>query len=263
MRSLATALALVMLAACAAPSIDDNLDTGGDLKLPDRTTPPPIDGGSTSTGDSSTTPPPPTNVNVTVTLTGSGTGTVTSMPAGLTCTGTTCKGSFARGTKVTLQAAPGAGVVFTAWSGACTGTASCVATADADVAASAELVSLDGTWAGTYTNTRMAVGCTFDNKGNLSTTMKTTGAAVAGTESITGLELRQIQGCAVVGSTTGAAPSAPVTVAGTTLTGTWTFAVQGAGGTLAFPYTATVSSKTITGKWTCATCTGGFTLTKP
>jgi hypothetical protein len=266
MRSLPTALALsaglALLAACGAPSIDDNLDTGGDLKLPDRTTPP-TDGGTSSGNDGSTPPPPPANVNVTVTLTGGGTGTVTSMPAGLTCTGTTCKGSFPRGTSVTLQAAPAAGVVFTAWGGACTGSASCAANANADVTASAELVSLDATWAGTYTNTRMAVGCTFNNKGNLSTTIKPTAASVAGTESITGLELRQLQGCGIVGSTTGTAPSEPVTVTGNTLTGTWTFAVQGAGGNLAFPYTATVAGKTITGKWTCATCTGGFTLTKP
>jgi hypothetical protein len=262
MRSLAIALTSVAIAACAAPPIDDNLDTGGDVKLPDRTSQPPTDGGTTQNGDGSTTPPPPSNVSVTVNLTGTGTGTVTSMPAGLTCTGKTCKGSFAVGTKVTLSAAPASGVVFTAWSGACTGAASCVANADADVTLGAELVSLAGTWAGTYTNTRMAVGCTFNNKGNLSTTIKATGAAIEGTESISGLELRQIQGCSVVGSTSGAAPSEAVTVAGNTLTGTWTFAVQG-GGTLAFPYTATVTAAGITGKWTCATCTGAFTLTKP
>jgi len=265
MRSLATALrfsvGVLVLAACGAPSIDDNLATD-DVKLPDRTTVPEQDGGTSSNVDSGTTTPPSTDVTVTVTLTGSGTGSVTSMPAGVTCTGTTCKGTFARGTQVTLQTAPAAGVVFTAWSGACTGTASCVATASADVTLSAELVSLAGTWAGTYTNTRVAVGCTFNNKGNLSTTMTTSAPAVAGTETITGLELRQIQGCSLVGSTTGAAPSEPVTITGNTLTGTWTFGVQG-GGKLAFPYTATVAGNTITGKWTCATCTGAFTLTKP
>lgn len=262
MRSLAGALAFGLLAACGAPSIDDNLDTGGDLALPERTKEPVTDGGSSSSGDTGTTPPPSQNVNVTVTLTGGGTGTITSTPAGLTCTGTTCQGTFARGTKVTLQAAPGTGVVFTTWGGVCTGTAPCVATPTADVTATAELVSLDATWTGTYTNTRMNVGCTFNNHGNLSATIKPTATAVAGTESITGLELRQIQGCGVVGATNGNAPSEPVTITNNTLAGTYTFAVQG-GGTLAFPYTATVAGKTITGKWTCATCTGGFTLTKP
>jgi hypothetical protein len=267
MRSPATALAfsagLALAAACATPPIEDDLGAGGDVTLPERTkTDAPDSGTSTGAKEGGTTQPP-ANVNVTVTLSGGGTGTVTSTPAGLTCTGTTCTGSFARGTQVTLQAAPGAGVVFTAWGGACTGTASCVATANADVAATAELVSLDGTWSGTYTNTRNAVGCTFNNKGNLSTTMKTTAPSVAGTETITGLELRQLSGCTVVGSTTGAAPSEPVTVAGATLTGTYTFDVQGGGGKLAFPYTATVTAKAITGKWTCATCTGGFTLSKP
>jgi hypothetical protein len=261
MRSRATALAFVLLAACGAPSIDDNLDPGGDVTLPERTNVPASDGGSSGGKDAA--PPPPANVDVTVTLTGGGTGTVTSTPAGLTCTGTTCKGSFARGTNVTLQAAPASGVVFTAWSGACTGSASCAAIANANVAVSAELVSLDATWTGTYTNTRNAVGCTFNNKGTLSTTIKPTATAVAGTESVTGLELRQLPGCGVVGSTTGTAPSEPVTVTGNTLTGTWTFAVQGGGGNLAFPYKATVAGKTITGTWTCATCTGGFTLTKP
>ena len=266
MRSVATALGsilgLALVVACGAPSIEDNLDTGGDVTLPERTTVPGTDSGTT-TGNDSGVVPPPADVSVTVNLTGGGTGTVTSTPAGLTCAGTTCTGSFARGTSVTLQTAPGAGVVFTAWGGACTGTASCIAMATADVTATAELVSLDGTWAGTYTNTRNAVGCTFNNKGNVSTTIKTTAPAVAGTETINGLELRNpSQGCAIAGSTTGAAPSEPVTITGNTLTGTWTFAVQ-IGGTLAFPYTATVSGKTMTGKWTCATCTGGFTLTKP
>ena len=271
MRSLPTALAFSVCAlglafapACAAPAIEDDLGGEGDVTLPERNKTTLPEGGTPSGGgNDSGTPTGATDVTVTVNLTGSGTGTVSSTPAGIACTGTTCTGSFAKGTQVTLLAAPAAGAVFTAWGGGCTGSASCVATASADVTATAELVSLEGTWTGTYTNTRQAIGCTFNNNGNLSTTIKATGAAIAGNETITGLELRQQSGCTLVGTTTGAAPSEAVTVAGNTLTGTYTFNVQNAAGTLAFPYTATVAAKTITGKWTCATCTGGFTLSKP
>ncbi len=264
MRSVATAfgflLGLAVVAACGAPSIDDGLDTGGDLALPERTKVPVVDSGTNPSKDSGVAPPS-NNFDVTVTITGGGTGTITSTPAGLTCTGTTCKGIFAKGTSVTLAAAPGAGVVFSAWGGACTGTASCVAMVTADVIATAELVPLDGTWSGTYTNTRVNAGCTFNNKGNVTTTITTTAPAVAGTETINGLELRQ--NCNLVATTTGTAPSSPVTITGNSVSGTWTFNVQNASGTLAFPYTATVSGKTMTGKWICTTCVGGFTLTHP
>lgn len=265
MRPLASALALIgfALAACGTPQIEDDLGSPDDeTKLPDRGAVPTTDGGSSGGGDTGTTTPPAGDVNVTVTLTGTGTGTITSTPPGVTCTGTTCKGTFPRGTKVSLAASPAAGVVFVAWSGACIGTAPCAAIADADVTVSAELASLEGTWSGTYTNNRMAGGCTFNNKGNLSTVI-TGSATLAGTEEITGLELRNLNGCALAGTTTGTAPSEPVTATGNVLTGTWTFAVNGAAGTLAFPYTAKVTGKTITGSWTCTGCTGSFTLTKP
>ena len=56
---------------------------------------------------------------------GTGSGSVTSAPAGINC-GTTCSASFTTGTSVTLSAAPVSGSVFAGWSGACTGTGSCV-----------------------------------------------------------------------------------------------------------------------------------------
>jgi hypothetical protein len=62
-----------------------------------------------------------------------GTGTVTSAPAGISCgiTGNqetgTCTGTFALGANVSLTPVPAAGSVFSAWSGACTGsTVPCV-----------------------------------------------------------------------------------------------------------------------------------------
>jgi hypothetical protein len=78
---------------------------------------------------SSSTPCPAVTVTVlpalTVSLAGTGSGVVTSAPAGITC-GATCKAGFATGSSVTLTAAPAAGSTFAGWSGACTGTGSCV-----------------------------------------------------------------------------------------------------------------------------------------
>ncbi|PYV68200.1 MAG: hypothetical protein DMG96_37125 [Acidobacteria bacterium] len=71
-----------------------------------------------------------------VSLAGTGTGTVTSTPAGINC-GNTCSASFVTGVAVTLAAAASAGSVFAGWSGACSGTASCVATINAATAVTA------------------------------------------------------------------------------------------------------------------------------
>jgi YVTN family beta-propeller protein len=56
---------------------------------------------------------------------GSGVGSVSSSPAGITCQ-PTCSAAFNQGTQVTLTASPSAGSTFTGWSGACSGTGSCV-----------------------------------------------------------------------------------------------------------------------------------------
>lgn len=65
---------------------------------------------------------------LTVTTAGSGLGTVTSEPAGISC-GMTCTANF--GGVVTLTATPNAVTAFTGWSGACSGTGSCVVLMDA------------------------------------------------------------------------------------------------------------------------------------
>lgn len=65
-------------------------------------------------------------LNVTVT----GSGTVTSAPAGINCPGD-CSEDYAIGQMVTLSATPGANHDFSGWSGACTGTGSCVVTMSA------------------------------------------------------------------------------------------------------------------------------------
>ena len=60
-----------------------------------------------------------------VSKSGTGSGTVTSSPAGINC-GAACSASYNYGTSVTLTASPAGGSTFTGWSGACSGTGSCV-----------------------------------------------------------------------------------------------------------------------------------------
>lgn len=63
----------------------------------------------------------PPQIALSVQLTGDGQGTVTSRPSGLSCSGKVCSGTFAKGTRVVLEAKPTATSGFTAWGGACTG----------------------------------------------------------------------------------------------------------------------------------------------
>jgi subtilisin family serine protease len=61
---------------------------------------------------------------------GTGSGQVTSSPDGISC-GATCTHFFGAGTVVTMTAAASSGSKFTGWSGACSGTGSCVVTMNA------------------------------------------------------------------------------------------------------------------------------------
>jgi hypothetical protein len=69
---------------------------------------------------------------LTVTGAGTGAGTVTSVPAGISCaigsgvTSGLCHADYPDATSVSLSAAPTAGSTFAGWSGACSGTASCI-----------------------------------------------------------------------------------------------------------------------------------------
>jgi hypothetical protein len=76
--------------------------------------------------------PATVTVSGTLTVTVSGSGRVTSNPAGINCTRTTgqCVANFSAGTRVTLTAVPDTGSFFVGWTGACTGTATCIVTMD-------------------------------------------------------------------------------------------------------------------------------------
>ncbi|MFM8943932.1 MAG: glycoside hydrolase family 25 protein [Actinomycetota bacterium] len=112
----------------------------------------------------------PTTTPITVAAAGTGSGTVASTPAGVSCTAAagvasgTCSAAFAYGSQVTLTATPAADSAFVGWSGACTGTAPCVVTADAAKTATATFgpatytltMSMSGTGTGTITATTPA-----------------------------------------------------------------------------------------------------------
>ena len=79
---------------------------------------------------------------LTVTLVGSG--TVTSTPPGINC-GPDCTETLPSGTVVSLVATPAAGQQLQAWSGACSGTASCVVQLDQSLSVTATFVAATGT----------------------------------------------------------------------------------------------------------------------
>ena len=68
--------------------------------------------------------------DLTVTKIGTGEGTVSSNPAGINC-GSDCTENYPEGTSVTLTATPDSSFVFAGWSGACSGSGTCVVTMDA------------------------------------------------------------------------------------------------------------------------------------
>ena len=69
-------------------------------------------------------------------VTKTGDGAVVSNPAGINCGGT-CSASFASGTQVVLTATPGQGMIFSGWSGPCTGTGTCSVQLSANTSLSA------------------------------------------------------------------------------------------------------------------------------
>jgi hypothetical protein len=101
-----------------------------------------------------------TQYALTVAKNGTGTGTVTSSPAGISC-GATCAFNFNYNTSVTLTPAAASGSTFTGWTGACTGTSTCVATMTAARAVTATFTK--NTSAFSCTTVTNATACTNGN----------------------------------------------------------------------------------------------------
>jgi len=98
--------------------------------------------------------------------TGAGGGTITSSPIGIAC-GATCSASFTTGSLVTLTPAADGTSIFTGWSGACSGTATCTVTVDAAKSATANFdvvqnginIAKTGTGGGTVTSSPAGISC--------------------------------------------------------------------------------------------------------
>ena len=94
-------------------------------------------GGANQAGTSPPQTSDPTSVlELGVSKSGSGTGTVTSSPSGVSC-GSSCSAAFAPGTTVQLTPTALPDSTFAGWSGACSGTAACAVTMNAQAAVTA------------------------------------------------------------------------------------------------------------------------------
>lgn len=109
------------------------------------------------------------NLALTVNKAGTGTGTVSSSPAGIDC-GISCVADFTLGTNVTLTPSATTGSTFASWSGACSGSGSCVVSMDAaksvtatfnmiPVATFALTVNKTGAGSGTLSSTPGGISC--------------------------------------------------------------------------------------------------------
>ena len=131
---------------------------------------------------------------LTVSKTGAGGGSITSSPAGIDC-GPTCTASFTTGAMVTLTPTADGTSIFTGWSGACSGTATCTvsmdavnsATANFDVVQNGLNIAKTGTGGGTVTSSPSGISCGGTCSYSFTSgTQVTLTAAADGTSTFTG-----------------------------------------------------------------------------
>jgi hypothetical protein len=110
---------------------------------------------------------------VTLTITDVGEGTVTSTDGKINCANNagTCSAVYNSGTQVTLNASPASTWIFQGWSGACSGTGSCVLTMSQSLGATATFVQPNYTLTvsdigyGTVTSADGLINCTKTSEG--------------------------------------------------------------------------------------------------
>ncbi|HEY0995102.1 MAG TPA: Ig-like domain-containing protein [Gemmatimonadaceae bacterium] len=139
---------------------------------------------------------------LTVGTAGTGSGTVAANPPG---------GTHVVGTTVTLTATPATGSTFAGWSGACTGTGSCVVVMNSDRAVTATftasgggVTTYDGTYSGSYSGTVTAGGYSAGVSGGVAFTVRagviTVTVPAAGTGTVSAAGSSSFSGGLVSGS---------------------------------------------------------------
>jgi hypothetical protein len=130
-----------------------------------------------------------TRYTISISKAGNGSGVVSSAPAGINC-GATCSADFDYGTQVTLTAVPATGTTFNGWSGACTGTGTCILTVNSAKSAIATFtlntyaltVAKSGNGSGTVTSLPTGINCgtTCSSTYNYGTSITLTAVATSG-----------------------------------------------------------------------------------
>lgn len=122
-----------------------------------------------------------------------GTGTITSTPAGITCPGT-CSANFDSGTTVALAAKAATNYSFSGWTGACSGTASCIVDiagpetvgATFSIASYQLTVSATPSGSGTVTSSPAGINCPGTCSAGFSSNTVVTLTAAPGTNYVFG-----------------------------------------------------------------------------
>ncbi len=258
-----------------------------------------MDGDKAVTATFESTLPPPTTFTLTVSKAGSGSGTVTSEvvnaivgsdlelgdmsvgtgndvtadPAGISC-GSDCSENYESGTVVSLTAMPASGSTFAGWSGACTGTGTCLVTMDGDKAVTATFSqetsgSLNGTWQGPYSFVVNLQGLcnnlsTLTHSGTLTMVLTQSGTSFSGSGNVTGIKdlgFNGFGGCFVVNNNLTGVGSVSGTLSGQSVTGQISFSAPDDLGV--FSFSGTLSGNSISnGTLSNPDGSGTFSATK-